>query len=168
VYRRACASLLAVGLCLAAFVGPAAAGEKKRSAFAGKYSGKWTFKSSSVLYTNNQKGKITLSIAADGEVTGKLENLTYETKADVKGTINAAGELNLTFELSDQTYTLKGTVKRTKRGNLTGTLNQFSGRYPVGSIDLDLPGSSSGRPARGDKSTGPGADSPPTQEKKGP
>jgi hypothetical protein len=169
VFRRACASLLALGLCLTALTGPAAAAGKKRFQFAGKYSGGWTFKSSNILYPNNQRGKLTLSVAAGGKVTGTLRNLTYDTKADVKGSIDAAGELTLTFEQSGQTYTLKGTVTRTKRGRLKGTVDQFASKgYPVGTLELDLSGSPSGRPAGGGKSAGPGLDSPPTQEKKGP
>ena len=44
--------------------------------------------------------------------------------------------------VSDQADTLKGTVKGSKRGGLKGTVEQFSGRYPVGRIELDLPGRS--------------------------
>src|SRR5262249_62105511 len=122
MYRRAHAPFLALGFCLVALTSSAAAPDKERSPFAGKFSGEWTFKSSNVLFRNNQRGKLTLSIAPSGRVSGTLENLTFGKKADVKGFIDGAGGLDVTFEFSVQTYTLKGTVTKTKRGNLKGTV----------------------------------------------
>jgi hypothetical protein len=159
---------LAVGLCLAVLVGPAAAGGKKRSPFAGKYSGAWTFKSSNVAYADKQLGTLTLSVTPGGKVTGTLVNRTYDLKSDVKGTVSAAGELALTFELSGLSYTLKGTVKRTGRGGLKGALDQAGSKgYPVGTIELDLAGSTSRRPAAGGKPA-PGLDARPAGGKERP
>jgi hypothetical protein len=161
MYRRAHAPLLVLGLCLAALTGPAAAEDKERSPFAGKYSGEWTFKSSNALFRNKQRGKLTLSIAASGKVTGTIENLTFRKKADVKGFIDGDGELDVTFEFDNQAYRLKGALTKTKRGDLKGTVSQswdFAKAYPVGTIELDLPSkvaSSSARRAETTRGTSP-------------
>lgn len=138
--RRVHAPFLVIGFCLIALAGSAFAQDKERSPFAGKYSGEWTFKSSNALFPNNQRGKLTLSIAASGRVTGTLENTTFGKKADVKGFTDEDGGLDVTVEYSDQGYQLKGTVNKTKRGNLKGTVGQYFGKdNPVGTIELDLP-----------------------------
>src|SRR5262245_42891917 len=43
MYRRAHAPFLVLGLCLVALTSSAAARDKERSPFAGKFSGEWTF-----------------------------------------------------------------------------------------------------------------------------
>ena len=138
--RRVHAPFLVVGFCLIALAGPAVAQDKEQSPFAGKYSGEWTFKSSNALFPNNQRGNITLSVAASGRVTGTLENTTFGSKAVVKGFVDEDGGLDVTYEFPDQSYTLKGTVNKTKQGGLRGTVGAYSGKdNPVGTVELDLP-----------------------------
>ena len=134
--------LWVISLALIAWIGPAAAQDKKRipldSPFAGDYVGKFTFKASHPGL-GNQKGQISFSITARGKVTGEAKNTTIDQTADLKGSVDADGELKLTIEFPEERYTAKGTVTMTKKGNLRGTLTQYLGKLTLGRIEFDLP-----------------------------
>lgn len=94
------------------------------SPYQGRYRGPWILKTSA----GDRHGEWTLSINADGKVTGKEEDYRTGRTADLNGSINDDGEVRVLCEYPDSTTTIKGTVVKTRAGHLKGTLAQYSGK----------------------------------------
>jgi hypothetical protein len=104
----------------------------------GNWAGRYTY-TSFVPPFGTQNGKMTLSIASNGKVTGVAHNFFTGQRYDLSGSIDEDGELKITIEGPNEFYTGKGVVTKTRNGNLKGTLTQYSGSDATGSIQLDLP-----------------------------
>jgi hypothetical protein len=104
------------------------------SPFEGRYHGQWVAKTP----TGEHKGEWTLSINSSGRITGKEEDYRTTRTADLNGSISDDGELRLLLEYPDATATMKGTVVKTRSGHLKGTVNQYSGKEVVATLELDL------------------------------
>jgi len=104
------------------------------SPFEGRYRGQWVAKTAS----GEHKGEWTLSINSAGRITGKEEDYRTTRTADLNGSITDDGELRLLLEYPDATATMKGTVVKTRSGHLKGTVNQYSGKEVVATLEIDL------------------------------
>jgi hypothetical protein len=106
---------------------------------AGSYSGSYTF-TPSTPGIGDQGGTLTLTISADGTVTGKARNATLDQPADVTGSVTEQGTLKVTIEFPRQSYTAKGVVAKSRTGHLTGRFTQYLGTDRLlGIVEFDLP-----------------------------
>ncbi|HEY2415972.1 MAG TPA: hypothetical protein VGI40_27270 [Pirellulaceae bacterium] len=118
------------------FVTAAVRGEEN-SPFVGAYGGKFTFRSSNPNFPSGEGVVRTLSVAANGKVTGTFNPPNGEL-GEFNGSVDEEGALTYTVQFTTQTYVVKGLVVKTKRGSLKGNATQYAGRNAVGSIEFDL------------------------------
>jgi len=127
----------AAAACLLAslgLVGTAAPPEKKRSHYAGTYTGTFT-----AMTTNgDQEGETTLTIDDEGNVTGESHNKTNNSTTKIKGTILKDNKATIVFEVGDGMASAFGTVAKTSTGGITGTMTQRAGTTYTGCIEFDL------------------------------
>jgi hypothetical protein len=110
-------------------------GVQQRSRFAGSYAGPWTGQMGNAPHT----GTWTITVGTDGKFSGTEKDDTSGTKAEVSGAINEDGDITFDLKYANGTYKVEGTVARTQKGNLKGTLIQYSGKEVVASYRIDLP-----------------------------
>lgn len=120
-----------------AFFATAGARGQENSPFAGTYGGKFTFQSSNPNFPSGEGLVRTLSVAANGKVTGTFNPPNGEL-AEFNGSVDEDGAISYTIQFTTQTYVVKGLVVKTKRGSLKGNATQYAGRKAVGSIEFDL------------------------------
>lgn len=114
------------------------AGQQKpaKSPFVGDYSGPFTTKS---LRKGGQddKGTYTISVAADGKVTGNTLSSINRARMALTGTIDLEGKVIFTLKYGSQEFMMKGTITKTA-GTLKGTLLQYLGREAIAQDDIEL------------------------------
>jgi hypothetical protein len=110
---------------------------EENSPFMGTYGGRFTFRSSHPSFPNGEGIVRTLTVAANGKITGTFNPPTGEL-AEFSGSVDEDGSLMYTVQFATQSYVVKGLVVKTKRGTLKGSLTQYAGRTPVGSVEFDL------------------------------
>jgi hypothetical protein len=120
-----------------AFFGTPATRGEENSPFLDTYGGKFTFRSSSPNFPSGEGLVRTLSVAANGKVTGTFNPPNGEL-GELNGSVDEEGALTYTVQFTTQTYVIKGLVVKTKRGSLKGDATQYAGRNAVGSIEFDL------------------------------
>lgn len=111
-----------------------------RPPYAGQYRGKWITTSSDVA---GQKGEWTLSVDADGKITGKEVNTTFDATADISGSVREDGHIELSIKYGGiftdaPSALIKGRISNAENRHLKGTLKQYDGEKVRAVIEIDL------------------------------
>ena len=111
-----------------------------RPPYAGQYSGKWITTYSDA---GEQKGEWTLSVDADGKITGKEVNTTFDATADISGFVSEDGHIELSLQYGGiykdtPPALMKGSVTNVENRRLRGTLKQYRGEKVTFVIEIDL------------------------------
>ena len=127
----------------AAFLGmmilicPGAASDgKRRSPFAGSYTGKYI--AHRLNANDQQEGVDTTVIDEKGNVSGEATNTTLNQTVKLTGSIDEDGRVRMVYEFANATNTATGTYSKTRKGNIIGTLTQWSGATAISMIELEL------------------------------
>ncbi len=124
--------LLGLVVCLSLCgCGGGGGGNTTPSPFAGTWLGPWSD-------TNSQSGTLSITVAANGAMTGTIVNNTLGTNGTTAGTVSNGGNLSATYTYPTATYTANGTVAIGGNGHITGNLQEFQGGTLLGSAVVDL------------------------------
>jgi hypothetical protein len=132
------AAILIIGSTLSVPPGPGPAQDRPpRSTFAGEYRGPYTTKGLKPTYADD-RGKYTISITADGRVTGTTKSDITGDMTTLAGSVAQDGKIGFTVKYRSAVYTMRGILTKTRTGGLRGTLLQYSGKEIVARDEIDL------------------------------